>query len=141
MEDLIQLQNAWQVDKAILSEEERLVVLLFGHSNNPHVLQMSALLSSLSPLVRNYAVIYTVDTRQVPDFDAIYELYDDVTTMIFWRGKHMQVDLGTGNNNKITWALREKQEMLDILEVVYKGARKGKGLVISPRDYSSKYKY
>jgi hypothetical protein len=24
---------------------------------------------------------------------------------------------------------------------VYRGARKGKGLVISPKDYSSKYKY
>ena len=139
--DLVRLQNAWQVDKAILSEEERLVVVRFGHDDNPQVQQMDALLSSLAPLVRNYAVIYTVDTAVIPDFDAMYELYDDVTTMIFWRGRHMQIDLGTGNNNKITWALREKQEMLDILEVVYKGARKGKGLVISSRDYSSKYKY
>jgi DIM1 family U5 snRNP protein len=31
--------------------------------------------------------------------------------------------------------------MIDILETVYRGARKGKGLVISPKDYSSKYKY
>jgi DIM1 family U5 snRNP protein len=30
--------------------------------------------------------------------------------------------------------------MIDILETVYRGARKGKGLVISPKDYSSKYK-
>lgn len=139
--DLIHLQNAWQVDKAILSEEERLVAIRFGHDDNPQVQQMDAILEAIAPLVINYAVIYLVDTTQVPDFDVMYELYDDVTTMIFWRGKHMQIDLGTGNNNKITWAFREKQEILDILEVVYKGARKGKGLVISPRDYSSKYKY
>jgi DIM1 family U5 snRNP protein len=25
--------------------------------------------------------------------------------------------------------------------VIYRGARKGKGLVISPKDYSTKYKY
>lgn len=37
----------------------------------------------------------------------------------------MMIDLGTGNNNKINWALDDKQEFLDILEVVYKGAKKG----------------
>ena len=141
MTDLIHLESAWHVDKAILSEEERLVVIRFGHDSNPEVQKMDVILSAISPLVRNYAVVYLVDTQKVPDFDGMYELYEPVVTMIFWRGRHMQIDLGTGNNNKITWALREKQEMLDILEVVYKGARKGKGLVISPRDYSSKYKY
>ena len=29
----------------------------------------------------------------------------------------------------------------DIVETVYRGARKGRGLVISPKDYSTKYKY
>jgi U5 snRNP protein, DIM1 family len=71
----------------------------------------------------------------------MYELVDDVTVMIFYRNKHMMIDLGTGNNNKINWALEDKQELLDILEVVWKGAKKGKGLVISPRDYSTKLKY
>lgn len=71
----------------------------------------------------------------------MYELYDPCTTMIFFRNKHMMIDLGTGNNNKINWALDDKQEFIDILEVVYKGAKKGKGLVVSPRDYSSRHKY
>lgn len=31
--------------------------------------------------------------------------------------------------------------MIDILESVYRGARKGKGLVVSPKDFSTKYKY
>ena len=31
--------------------------------------------------------------------------------------------------------------MIDIIESVYRGATKGKGLVISPKDYSTKYKY
>ncbi len=48
---------------------------------------------------------------------------------------------GTGNNNKINWAIENKQEMIDILETVYRGARKGRGLVISAKDYSTKYRY
>ncbi len=71
----------------------------------------------------------------------MYELYDPCTTMFFFRNKHImvsprfvvyecadhavQVDLGTGNNNKINWALNVKQEIIDIIEMVYKGAKKG----------------
>jgi DIM1 family U5 snRNP protein len=53
----------------------------------------------------------------------------------------MMVDFGTGDNNKMTWALEDKQDMIDLLEVVYRGARKGKGLVVSPKDFSTKHKY
>jgi DIM1 family U5 snRNP protein len=49
--------------------------------------------------------------------------------------------LGTGNNNKINWALDDPQELIDIIETIYRGARKGRGLVISPKDYSTKYRY
>ena len=51
------------------------------------------------------------------------------------------VDLGTGDNNKINWPITNKQEFIDIIEIVYRGARKGRGLVISPKDYSTKYRY
>lgn len=52
-----------------------------------------------------------------------------------WRGslQHIMIDLGTGNNNKINWAMNDKQEFIDIVEVVYRGARKGRGLVVSPK--------
>lgn len=51
------------------------------------------------------------------------------------------IDLGTGNNNKINWAMNDKQEFIDIVETIYRGARKGRGLVVSPKDYSTKYRY
>uniref|UniRef100_A0ABI7VST8 Thioredoxin like 4A n=1 Tax=Felis catus TaxID=9685 RepID=A0ABI7VST8_FELCA len=57
------------------------------------------------------------------------------------KNKHIMIDLGTGNNNKINWAMEDKQEMIDIIETVYRGARKGRGLVVSPKDYSTKYRY
>jgi DIM1 family U5 snRNP protein len=53
----------------------------------------------------------------------------------------MMIDLRTGNNNKINWAMKDKQEFVDIVETVYRGARKGRGLVIAPKDYSTKYRY
>lgn len=135
------LNSGWEVDQAILSEEKRLVIIRFGHDWDPQCMLMDEILYKVADLVRNIAVIYLVDITKVPDFNTMYELYDPVTVMFFFRNKHMMIDLGTGNNNKINWAMNNKQEFIDIVETIYKGARKGKGLVISPRDYSTKYKY
>ncbi|KAL6038592.1 hypothetical protein STEG23_000505 [Scotinomys teguina] len=95
---------------------------------------------SRTDCVKNFAVIYLVDITEVPDFNKMYELYDPCTVMFFFRNKHIMIDLGTGNNNKINWAMEDKQEMVDIIETVYRGARKGRGLVVSPKDYSTKHK-
>lgn len=47
--------------------------------------------------------------------------------------QHIMIDLGTGNNNKINWAMSAKDELIDIIETVYRGASKGRGLVVSPK--------
>ncbi|GMT03774.1 hypothetical protein PENTCL1PPCAC_25948 [Pristionchus entomophagus] len=159
---LTHLNNGWQVDQAILAEEDRVVIIRFGHDWDPTCMRMDeVLLTHLSRVihsfhsnlkiatkVKNFAVIYVVDitkvglfTPEVPDFNKMYELYDPCTVMFFFRNKHIMIDLGTGNNNKISWAMSDGQEFIDIIETVYRGARKGRGLVVSPKDYSTKYKY
>jgi len=135
------LTSGYAVDQAILHEEERVVIIRFGHDWNSECMKMDETLYSISEKVKNLAVIYLVDITEVPDFNKMYELYDDVTVMFFYRNKHIMIDLGTGNNNKINWPLTNKQEIIDIIQAVYTGARKGRGLVQSPKDYSTKYKY
>ncbi|GAC93580.1 hypothetical protein PHSY_001145 [Pseudozyma hubeiensis SY62] len=127
------LPTGWHVDQAILSEEDRVVILRFGHDTDPVCMEMDETLYKISTAVQNFAVIYLVDITQVPDFNKMYELYDACSTMFFYRNKHIMIDLGTGNNNKINWAITDRQELIDIVEVVYRGASKGRGLVISPK--------
>ncbi|CAM9451063.1 unnamed protein product [Chrysoparadoxa australica] len=88
-------------------------------------MQMDEVLASIAETVKNFAQIYVVDISQVPDFNTMYELYDPCTVMFFFRNKHIMIDLGTGNNNKINWVLNNKQELIDIIETVYRGASKG----------------
>ena len=81
------LNSGWAVDQAILAEEERLVVVRFGHDYDPTCMQMDEVLYGIAELVKNYSVIYLVDTTEVPDFNTMYELYDPCTVMFFFRNK------------------------------------------------------
>nr|2AV4_A Chain A, Thioredoxin-like protein 4A (DIM1) [Plasmodium yoelii] len=135
------LNSGWAVDQAIVNEDERLVCIRFGHDYDPDCMKMDELLYKVADDIKNFCVIYLVDITEVPDFNTMYELYDPVSVMFFYRNKHMMIDLGTGNNNKINWPMNNKQEFIDIVETIFRGARKGRGLVISPKDYSTKYKY
>lgn len=64
-------------------------------------MMMDETLFGVAERVKNFAVVYLVDTTQVPDFNKMYELYDPCTVMFFFRNKHIMIDLGTGNNNKM----------------------------------------
>jgi Mitosis protein DIM1 len=86
---------------------------------------MDETLFGIAEKVANFAVIYLVDITETPDFNDMYELYDACTVMFFYRNKHIMIDLGTGNNNKINWPVDNKQELIDIVETVYRGASKG----------------
>ena len=79
----------------------------------------------------NTAIQHTIEFT-IPGVYGVCGLFS-----FFW----LQIDLGTGNNNKVNWAMTDKQEFIDICEVVFRGARKGRGLVVSPKDYSTKYRY
>ncbi|XP_032459475.1 thioredoxin-like protein 4A isoform X4 [Phocoena sinus] len=103
------LHNGWQVDQAILSEEDRVVVIRFGHDWDPTCMKMDEVLYSIAEKVtqprlttrpafrlvisscwialpvKNFAVIYLVDITEVPDFNKMYELYDPCTVMFFFR--------------------------------------------------------
>ena len=57
---LTHLHNAWQVDQAILNEEERVVIIRFGHDWDPDCMQMDDRLSKIAEVVKRMAVIYVV---------------------------------------------------------------------------------
>ena len=131
------LHTGWHVDQAILSEDERLVIIRFGRDYERECMITDEVLFSIAEKVKNFATIYLCDIDEVPDFNNMYELYDPFTIMFFYRNKHMMCDFGTGDNNKLNFLITDKQEMIDIIETIYRGAHKGKGLVVSPKDYSA----
>jgi len=114
------LESGWAVDQAIVTEQERVVVIRFGHDHDTDCMLMDETLYKISEQVKNFAVIYLVDITDVPDFNNMYELWDNLSLMFFYNNKHIMIDLGTGDNNKITWPMDDTQELIDIIEVVFR---------------------
>lgn len=132
------LRTGWHVDQAIVRDTERLVVIRFGIDSDPSCMLMDDMLYSIAERVKNFVTIYLCDINEVPDFNEMYELTDPMCLMFFYKNKHMMCDFGTGNNNKLNFNVDDKQELIDIFEMIFRGARKNKGLVVSPYDYNHK---
>jgi U5 snRNP protein, DIM1 family len=75
------LPSGWHVDQAILSEEDRVVVIRFGHDYDSQCMKMDETLNGVSEKVQNFAVIYLVDITDVPDFNKVSYVY--VTRRLF----------------------------------------------------------
>ena len=76
------LHSGWHVDQAILSEEDRLVIIRFGRDGDPDCLRQDDVLSRVAEKVKNFAVVYLCDNQEVSDFNTMYELYDPMTIMV-----------------------------------------------------------
>ena len=63
------LPSGWHVDEAIKSEEDRVVVIRFGHDWDTQCMVMDETLYSVAEKVQNFAVIYLCDITEVPDFN------------------------------------------------------------------------
>uniref|UniRef100_A0A7S2TUJ5 mRNA splicing factor DIB1 n=1 Tax=Lotharella oceanica TaxID=641309 RepID=A0A7S2TUJ5_9EUKA len=127
--------------KLFIKKKNRLVIIRFGIPDKIECKRMDKILEKVMLSVYDIAIICTVDIEKVVDFNEMYELYDNCSVMFFFRNRHIMIDLGTGNNNKIDWVLQDKFELIDIIESVYRGVRKGKNLILSPIDFSKKYRF
>lgn len=68
------LPSGWHVDEAIKSEEDRVVVIRFGHDWDSQCMTMDETLYAVAEKVQNFAVIYLCDITQVPDFNKVRTL-------------------------------------------------------------------
>ncbi|KAJ9072275.1 Thioredoxin-like protein 4B [Entomophthora muscae] len=140
---LSSLKTKAEIDQAILSTVDKVLVLRFGKASDLPCLQTDNILEKSASLVQNLAEIYTVEIPE--DFSESgsvleYVQYFDISyipaTIFFFNGHHMKVDYGTQDHTKFIGAFVDKQDFIDLVEVIYRGALRGKTIVTSPIDKS-----
>ncbi|XP_062032694.1 thioredoxin-like protein 4B isoform X2 [Lepus europaeus] len=109
---LPKLTSKREVDQAIKSTAEKVLVLRFGRDEDPVCLQLDDILSKTSS-----------------------------DLMFFFNGQHMKVDYGSPDHTKFVGSFKTKQDFIDLVEVIYRGAMRGKLIVQSPIDPKNIPKY
>ncbi|KPA84008.1 putative Spliceosomal U5 snRNP-specific protein [Leptomonas pyrrhocoris] len=103
--------------------------------------QMDALLREIAPKIRKYCTIFLVDTREVTAFNDLYELghdRDPFAVMFFYRNRHIRVDVGTGNNNKVNFfAFEDVYDFLPVVDAAYKAGKQGRSITSCDKKFST----
>ncbi|GMP90445.1 hypothetical protein ACSBR2_032235 [Camellia fascicularis] len=128
------LRKKREVDSIIRDTIDKLLVLRFGRSSDPLCLQLDDILSKSAREVSKFATIALVDIDS--EDIQVYVKYFDITlipsTVFFFNAHHMKMDSGSADHTKWVGAFHEKQDFIDVVEAIYRGAMKGKLIVSCP---------
>ncbi|CAI0393946.1 unnamed protein product [Linum tenue] len=123
-----------QVDSIIRDTIDKVLVLRFGRASDALCLQLDDILSKSAREVSKFATVAVVDIDS--EDVQVYVKYFDITlvpsSVFFFNAHHMKMDSGTADHTKWVGAFHTKQDFIDVVEAVFRGAMKGKLIVSCP---------
>jgi DIM1 family U5 snRNP protein len=136
-----ELRSLTAIQRALAAETERVVALRFTSDATAEDCQfMDEVLARSAVRVQRFGVVFGVDLRQVPEAARRFgiEPWRTVSLQFFFRARPIKVDCGTGDTSRLTRPTTSVRQMIDLFEVVYRQARRGKGLAVAPFQLSSR---
>jgi hypothetical protein len=132
---LPKLSNKELIDRAIYEIEDMVVVLRFGKEDHNECMRLDHILAKAQPELENIAAIFAIDIDEVPLYTAYFDIIHIPATIFFFNAHHMKVDYQvTPDYTKFVGCFREKQDFLDLVEVIFRTAMRGKYIARSPID-------
>ncbi|KAF9606341.1 hypothetical protein IFM89_025009 [Coptis chinensis] len=130
----MRLTKKKEVDSVIRDTIDKVLVLRFGKASDLVCLQLDDILEKSVREVSKFASMALVDIES--EDVQVYVKYFDITllssTIFFFNAHHMKMDSGTADHTKWIGAFQRKQDFIDVVEAIYRGAMKGKLIVTCP---------
>ncbi|KAL2470639.1 mRNA splicing factor [Abeliophyllum distichum] len=128
------LMKKQEVDSIIRDTIDKVLVLRFGRSSDAVCLQLDDILYKSARDLSKFATVALVDIDS--DEIQIYLKYFDITlipsVVFFFNAHHMKMDSGSADHTKWIGTFQRKQDFIDVVEAIYRGAMKGKLIVSCP---------
>eukprot|EP00244_Chara_vulgaris_P013244 TRINITY_DN7414_c0_g1_i1.p1 TRINITY_DN7414_c0_g1~~TRINITY_DN7414_c0_g1_i1.p1 ORF type:complete len:152 (+),score=29.68 TRINITY_DN7414_c0_g1_i1:175-630(+) len=128
------LATKQEVDMAIRDTVDKVVVLRFGRASDAVCMQLDDILSKSVRELSKFATISLVDMNA--EGVQAYVKYFDITfipsTIFFFNAQHMKMDSGTQDHTKWIGTFHTKQDFIDVVETIFRGAMRGKMMVRCP---------
>lgn len=123
-----------EVDSIIRDTIDKVLVLRFGRVSDSICLQLDDILSKSAREVSKFATVSLVDIDS--EDVQVYVKYFDITlipsTIFFFNAHHMKMDSGGADHTKWVGSFHRKQDFVDVVEAIFRGAMKGKLIVSCP---------
>ncbi|KAK6918575.1 Dim1 family [Dillenia turbinata] len=131
---LMTLKTKKEVDTIIRDTIDKVLVLRFGHSSDSVCLQLDDILYKSARDISRFATVALVDIDS--EDVQVYTKYFDITlipsTIFFFNAHHIKMDSGSADHTKWVGSFYAKQDFIDVVEAIFRGAMKGKLIVNCP---------
>ncbi|CAA6670300.1 unnamed protein product [Spirodela intermedia] len=123
-----------EVDTIIRDTLDKVLILRFGRASERECVHLDEILYKSCRDVSKFATIALVDADA--EEIQVYIKYFDITmlpsTVFFFNAHHMKMNSGSADHTKWVGSFHTKQDFIDVAEVIFRGAMKGKLIVSCP---------
>ncbi|KAI9297017.1 thioredoxin-like 4B [Neoconidiobolus thromboides FSU 785] len=136
--DLPRICDEAQLSRVIQETVNKVLILRFGNQFDSTCMHLDNILSKSVINLSNMAVIFTIELELDKENETFqtYLNYFDInyipSTIFFFNGHHIKIDYGLPDHSKLIGTLKEKQDLIDLIECIYRTALKGKTFLLSP---------
>uniref|UniRef100_A0A2P2MA21 Thioredoxin-like protein 4B n=1 Tax=Rhizophora mucronata TaxID=61149 RepID=A0A2P2MA21_RHIMU len=123
-----------EIDCMIRDTIDKVLVLRFGRPSDAVCLHLDDILAKTAREVSKFAsvALVDIDSEDVQVYVRYFDISFIPSTVFFFNAHHMKMDSGTADHTKWIGAFQTKQDFIDVVEAIFRGAMKGKLIVSCP---------